>query len=426
MRGREAVLSRKRNLSLGSRVLKIGARGADVGQLQQKLKSFGYEPGPVDHVFGYLTQEALEFFQRDYRLRIDGIAGREVFELLKQDKLPVTRRVHVVQPGETFAEIAGKYQVGPEAFFDHHQKTIYPGLQLVFFDREVWGVHPFDLPGSSSFDTNQDLMTGVFIPINPEAGIPSRLKSIPGSKIAQIEFASEELVSTHTVLTKRKVRKNFFKFIKEVSAVTDGIYLAWEQISRVDGFRYLRFLRRLKKQLGSKRLLIALTLKMPRWNLLGGIDFTQVSRAVDQVVIKLDTSDPNSFGVDKNRYEHLIHHMLHSVPAYKILLSIPVWGAAWNPTEPAAWERLSHSQALTKIFRHGARPDRDEEGAAFYRYFYQGEEWRLQITSLDQLNEVIALVNRYNLAGIVLDRLGEEDKRLWPKLASHFSIRRKL
>ena len=57
------MLSRKRNIKLGTRVLKLGFRGTDVGQLQQKLKDFGYEPGPVDNIFGYLTQEALEFFQ---------------------------------------------------------------------------------------------------------------------------------------------------------------------------------------------------------------------------------------------------------------------------------------------------------------------------------------------------------------------------
>ena len=33
------MLSRKRNIKLGTRVLKLGSRGTDVGQLQQKLRT---------------------------------------------------------------------------------------------------------------------------------------------------------------------------------------------------------------------------------------------------------------------------------------------------------------------------------------------------------------------------------------------------
>ena len=420
------MLSRKRNIKLGTRVLKLGSRGTDVGQLQQKLKDFGYEPGPVDNIFGYLTQEALEFFQRDYRLRIDGIAGEEVFALLKQDNLPVTRRVHLVQPGETLQDIADQYQVGPEAFIDNHKKSIYPGQQLVFFDREVWGVLGFDLPALDSFNVNQELITGVFISVNPEKGIASQTKSISGPKIAQVEFEDEELVSIHTILTKGKVRKNFLKFCSEAAGKMDGIYLPWEQVSRVDGFRYYKLLRRIKKQLGDKRLLVTLTLGMPRWNLLGGIDFAQVSRIVDQVVIKIAQPDPSLIDSEKEQYESLIHQMLHYVPAYKILLSVPVYGVMWNQADPSAWERLSHGQAMTKVFRHGARLTADDSGKKYYQFYLKGEHWGLRISSLDQLNQVIALANRYNLAGIVLDCLGEEDKRLWTKLASHFSIRKKL
>ena len=93
------MLGRKRRVKLGARVLKLGSCGGDVSLLQQRLKEFGYEPGPVDGIFGYLTQEALQFFQRDYRLKIDGIAGKSIHPS-EQAKLPIARRVRY-PAGET-------------------------------------------------------------------------------------------------------------------------------------------------------------------------------------------------------------------------------------------------------------------------------------------------------------------------------------
>ena len=426
--GGEGMFRRRRSQRLGSRVLKLGARGTDVGELQQKLKEFGYEPGPVDNIFGYLTQEALEFFQRDYRLRVDGIAGEEVFTLIQQRKLPVRRRVHTVQPGETLADIAKMYEVGPEAFFDHQTATIYPGQQLVFYDREVWAVLPPNLPARESYTAHQDYLTGVFIPVNPEQPKAYDLRSIQTGIIAQVEFTrADEMVSIHTILTKRKVRRRFFQFCAELLEKADGIYLPWEGISRVDGARYYHLLKRIKKMAGDKRLVICLTPTMPRWNLLGGIDFTVVGRLVDQVVVKLPAPKVDQALLDKAQLERLIHKMLNYVPAYKLLLLLPVHACLWQVNDTSVCQRLSHAEAMTKVFRHGARLETDQEGySGHYRFLAQGEEWLLRINSLNQLHQAVALTNHYNLAGIVVDSLGEEDKRFWKKLRSHFCIRKKL
>ncbi|HKM17379.1 MAG TPA: peptidoglycan-binding protein, partial [Limnochordia bacterium] len=316
------MLGGRKKPKLGARVLRLGSRGSDVGELQQRLKDFGYEPGPVDQIFGYLTQEALQFFQRDYRLRIDGIAGEEVYALLNQAKLPIPRRIHVVQPGETLNSIAEHYQVGTGAFFDHYKKDIYPGQQLIFYDREVWGVLAEGLQAQESFTAHQELLTGVFFAMNPEQGVPRFAQPIKCPKIARVVFdEADELISIHTVLTRRRMRRDFLQLCRELVTKVDGIWLGWEHISRVDGYRYCRLLRSIKKQIGGCRLIITLTREMPRWNLLGGIDFTAAGRIADQVVIRLPPPEFNTPVLDKNRCEQLLHQMLNYVPAYKILLA---------------------------------------------------------------------------------------------------------
>ena len=65
----------------GSRVLRMGMRGPDVHKLQECLRERGYDIPMEEQHFGYLTREALQQFQRDYGLAVDGVAGKTVFAL---------------------------------------------------------------------------------------------------------------------------------------------------------------------------------------------------------------------------------------------------------------------------------------------------------------------------------------------------------
>jgi len=52
-----------------------GSRGTVVSDLQSTLKSLGYNPGPVDGIFGGLTLAAVEVFQSARGLTVDGKVG---------------------------------------------------------------------------------------------------------------------------------------------------------------------------------------------------------------------------------------------------------------------------------------------------------------------------------------------------------------
>ncbi len=62
--------------------LSIGSRGASVLRLQQLLINEGYDPGPVDGIFGSGTQSAVMAFQRDTHIAIDGIVGVQTWTAL--------------------------------------------------------------------------------------------------------------------------------------------------------------------------------------------------------------------------------------------------------------------------------------------------------------------------------------------------------
>lgn len=63
-------------------VLRQGASGGEVKELQRRLKMWGYYSGEVDGVYGPATVEAVKYFQRKNGLTPDGIAGRATFAAL--------------------------------------------------------------------------------------------------------------------------------------------------------------------------------------------------------------------------------------------------------------------------------------------------------------------------------------------------------
>ena len=63
-------------------VLKQGATGGEVKELQRRLKHWGYYNGAVDGIYGAGTVKAVKYFQQKNGLKADGIAGKSTFEAL--------------------------------------------------------------------------------------------------------------------------------------------------------------------------------------------------------------------------------------------------------------------------------------------------------------------------------------------------------
>ncbi|MCL2812624.1 MAG: peptidoglycan-binding protein [Clostridia bacterium] len=64
------------NASTGYVYLQSGSRGPAVVRLQTALRDAGFNPGPIDGIYGSQTVNAVKSFQRARGLVVDGIAGR--------------------------------------------------------------------------------------------------------------------------------------------------------------------------------------------------------------------------------------------------------------------------------------------------------------------------------------------------------------
>lgn len=66
------------------RALRVGDSGEQVAALQRILKETGFDPGPVDGLFGPLTEGAVRRAQASLSLQVDGLAGRLTVGALRE------------------------------------------------------------------------------------------------------------------------------------------------------------------------------------------------------------------------------------------------------------------------------------------------------------------------------------------------------
>lgn len=396
---------------LGSRTLKLKDRGSDVKELHELLRSQGYDMGGEED-YGYLTKDAVRQFQREHGLPADGIAGPRFFALFLADDLPIRRRIHVVQPGETLEEIAAQYKVRPEALGRGRVPSqIYPGQRLLFFDREIWAIATKSLPE----DFNSVQLTGLVLPFDSENG-----KHLPHVVQPIVDGNGQEKL--HSLLhTKRAVKASVQK-LAELPQGARGLYLPWREVGTVDGARYVTLLKRLRQKLPPGVMLwVHLGPGVPSWRLWGGVDYEAVGRLADRVVLSLPPPTEPGPIICKEELEKALTELRRCVPLWKTLVVLPVYALQWEwDGEEQKCSKLPYATARSRAFRHGARLGQTEDKVPFYHYQSRGRQFQIWLPQYGVLGEVLAMINRRNLAGVILDRLGMEDPRLWDVLVSYF------
>ncbi|AFQ44688.1 cell wall-associated hydrolase, invasion-associated protein [Desulfosporosinus meridiei DSM 13257] len=64
----------------------VGSTGSEIRMLQSDLQTLNYDVGSVDGIFGNKTNTAVQAFQRDQNLLVDGIVGPQTLEALNNAK----------------------------------------------------------------------------------------------------------------------------------------------------------------------------------------------------------------------------------------------------------------------------------------------------------------------------------------------------
>jgi peptidoglycan hydrolase-like protein with peptidoglycan-binding domain len=67
------------------RLLRAGAKGKLVLEIQKRLKEMGFDPGIIDGIFGPGTDEAVRLFQERAQLKADGVRLKGQIFILDKD-----------------------------------------------------------------------------------------------------------------------------------------------------------------------------------------------------------------------------------------------------------------------------------------------------------------------------------------------------
>jgi peptidoglycan hydrolase-like protein with peptidoglycan-binding domain len=86
-------------------MLQQGDRGDEVKALQESLADAGFDPGPIDGIFGPKTAAAVKGFQESEDLQVDGIAGPNTMGALgkAKGKQSISGAGDVAKPSEKAA-----------------------------------------------------------------------------------------------------------------------------------------------------------------------------------------------------------------------------------------------------------------------------------------------------------------------------------
>ncbi|MGG4439804.1 spore cortex-lytic enzyme [Brevibacillus fortis] len=71
------IVSPVRSDAFSKQIVKVGAEGSDVREMQYRLKHLGFYTGKVDGVFGWGAYWALRNFQYEFGLTVDGVLGAQ-------------------------------------------------------------------------------------------------------------------------------------------------------------------------------------------------------------------------------------------------------------------------------------------------------------------------------------------------------------
>ena len=84
-------------------ILTPGSSGSEIRMVQSKLQTLDYSVGSVDGIYGSNTKAAVQEFQRDAGIPVDGIVGPQTLEALKKaNKSPQQNTEQIISKAKEF------------------------------------------------------------------------------------------------------------------------------------------------------------------------------------------------------------------------------------------------------------------------------------------------------------------------------------
>ena len=490
------------------RTLRFGMRGRDVALLQEQLSRLGYYTGETDGVFGILTKDAVRDLQKAHRLRVDGIAGNEVFAVIRSGLVrPVLR--HFVARGETCAHIARRYNIPielllqanrlPDSEVHEGQCLDIPVLRLLAYSaggddaERSWDSYERHLAFISMvaprwFTLNADgTITGepvkrvtalaslADIRVVPVVALGSRLLPPDRRSQASANASANANASTNVnaginananpdadsererrrererdrtcvsdeageatldaVLMDAAARRAAIKGIAGASARSraHGIVLSVSAPGPGDGYAFTSFVRELASVLEREGRDLSLEIPAPGAEGEGAgrspLEYQELARIVRQIIVRLH-EEPERLAVpappaSPARARAVLKGIVRLVPPWKMVLGVPLFGIDFSAAPGAPPMRRAHSEIADILDIYKPSVVRAEPGGAcMFRYRSFRVNHTVFFMDATSVASYVDLVLRFNLAGLAIADLGDEDPLIWDTFRTRFKALR--
>ncbi len=225
----------------------------------------------------------------------------------------------------------------------------------------------------------------------------------------------------HTVLSDQRLRA---KAITSINAYIkkyklDGINIDFEMVPPSDRDNLTLFMKELSAQLKPQGYLVTIDV-FPKQDESNDVayayDYEALARYTDKIMLMTYDqhgawSGPGPIA-DSKWIEKNLLYALQYIPKTKLYLGIAAYGYDWSAQ---GVESINYQQAIERADKYNAPIQSDKQSQTPYFYYTDksGIEHQVWFENGESVKPKLDLVNRYDLAGIAMWKLGEEDPIYW-------------
>jgi spore germination protein len=202
----------------------------------------------------------------------------------------------------------------------------------------------------------------------------------------------------------------------------DGVNIDLENVNPKDRENLTAFMNELRARLKPRGYLVTMSVpaktqdhRGQSW--IGAFDYYALGKACDYVMLM--TYDEHSQVSGSGPVasfpwvEKVIKYAITQIPRHKVLMGVPAYGYDWNLSTGRA-VALSYTQVMNRANRMGIDPSWDSKAKSpFFKYVENGASHVVWFESPHSLKPKLELIEKYDIGGIAIWKLGYEDNLYW-------------
>lgn len=433
-------------------VLRQGERGSAVTELQTKLQKLGYFSAKVTGNYDPITTSAVKRYQASRGLVSDGIVGQTTWLAINQQISAINNQVEQDSNNSGTTTAGGQAHPTPKMVDDNAKnlqkskaftsKGIEPPTGKVLegdTKKYILGFTTVDYPeDNQSYNSVQvyganmsNIATFSYLidgSGNLNGETPHSTIQAAKAKGAQSLLLIHNFKAgfdpqiAHDLLSvpanRQKLIANLLTIMKRDGY--SGVNIDIEGIFSEDRDRYNQFLRELRAAL--KPLGHQLTVSIPPktgdepkdgWS--GGYDYVTIGQLADKILLMTydehwsgDTPGPIA---SLSWVNEVTDYAIQVIPKEKILLGIPVYGYDWSSK---GTQTVQYADAAALAQKQGVKALwSGTYQVPYFNYSADGVKHEVWYENEESIRAKLKVVQKKNLGGIGIWRLGYEDTKFW-------------